>query len=238
MTDADSLMIAFEILRENSQLSLYGPHYNISPSRNNSPVDVSDNLNLTFIPIVKHSEQGRTLSLAIWPLIPFWLSGVVPKFSTANARSETITEKASYKHAWRRQQRCIVPATGFYEWQSIAELTHKQPWHIQHAEQAIMGFAGIWERSEDVNDDEIESCAIITTKANKLMAEIHNPGNRMPVIIDAQDREQWLCGNHNDADELLKTYRNDGLTAHPISRRINNPKFDSPECITPTEIGE
>ena len=236
LTDVDTLLTAFEILSHRSELSAYKPHYNISPSPKNKSIDLASNF-LTRIPIIRLDQHDRKiLRNAIWPLVPVWSRGMIPKYSTANARSETMTTAASYKSAWTNSRRCLIPATGFYEWQVAGNGKPKQPWHIRHKNQTIMSFAGLWERGYTDAGEEFESCTIVTTEANELMAKIHNTNKRMPVIIDPEFRDVWISKDHDAARQLARTYNDGYLHADPISTRINNPQYSDPDCVECVEI--
>ncbi len=237
MTDAESLMTAFGVIRENSRISFFEPQFNIAPSRQNAAIGAESERFINRIPIVRIEDSSRTLKFAIWPLIPVWAQAVVPKYSTANARSETLASLASYRNAWNRKQRCLIPATGFYEWQSVSGSPRKQPWHIWHSERSLIAFAGLWESSRGVDGERVESCTIVTTGANRLMSEIHNTRRRMPVIIDPQLFDQWLEGDCSEAEALMCRYPDDKLNAVPVSTKVNNPTFNSRECVAPADIG-
>lgn len=239
LTDVDALMTTFGILESNVELEHFEPRYNISPSKTNSEISSSGSSNLTLIPMVRLGDDNQlVLKNAIWPLIPMWAGSTVPKYSTANARSETMTTRSSYRNAWKNFRRCIVPATGFYEWQVVEGQRIKQPWHIRHQKQSVMGFAGLWERSWTDDGQPFESCTIVTTQANELMARIHNTNHRMPVIVDPELREVWLGDDNDSALELTVPYRNGELTADPISSRINNPKYNEQDCLDRIDLAD
>jgi putative SOS response-associated peptidase YedK len=126
-----------------------------------------------------------------WGLVPFFAHGATPKYSTINARAETLATAASYRMPWRRGQRCILPAAGFYEWQLAADGS-KIPWFIRTADQEVFGFAGLWDRSVGTDGTELLSCTIVTLPANALLARIHNVKQRMPAILDRGDQADWL----------------------------------------------
>ncbi len=236
LTDVETLMSTFEILRDDITFEEYTPQYNISPSPRNTPINTENFENLSYIPIIVSSQSGRrAMQSALWPLVPSWAGDTVPKYSTANARSETMAELASFRNSWRRSQRCLIPASGFYEWQKLPEQQHKQPWHIHHKDQRLMSFAGLWETGKSMEGQPFVSCAIITTQANQLMSEIHNTNQRMPVIIEPEDRDIWLTGTASEAVSLATTYRDGSLTANPISTKINNPRYTKSDCIEPVE---
>jgi len=118
-----------------------------------------------------------------WGLIPFWAKGFQPKYSTINSTIEKLTQAATWRGPWSRGRRCILPATGFYEWKVQADGKTKQPYYITANDQAIFGFAGLWDRSKRDDGTTIESCTFVTMPASKLMSEIHNAKQRMPAIV-------------------------------------------------------
>jgi putative SOS response-associated peptidase YedK len=143
-----------------------------------------------------------------------------------NARAETLNEKPTFKHPFRRQ-RCIIPADGFYEWKKT---DGKQPYRIKLKSGELFGFAGLWDRWER-DGQEVYSCTIITTEPNELMASIHN---RMPVILDRKDENDWLNSNIDDTDFLrtfLRPYNEDEMEAYPVSTQVNSPKNNYPSLI-------
>ena len=232
LTDAEALLSIFEIMNVDFELKAYTHQYNISPSPRNTQINEENAQKLTQIPIVVGNKHGqKTMLSAIWPLVPLWAGDCVPKYSTANARSETMTQKASFRNSWRKSQRCLIPASGFYEWQKLPDQPRKQPWHIYHTEQSVMSFAGLWEKGTNTEGESFVSCAIITTQANEMMSEIHNTNHRMPVIIDPQFRELWLTGESQEAYSLAATYGDGSLKADRISTKINNPRYTKNDCI-------
>ncbi len=236
LTGASVLRKTFGIIEDNCSLSDYEPSFNVSPSPKNTPINSQSMPDLTRIPIVRiSSESDRMLQLAIWPLIPTWASNCVPNYSTANARAETAAAKPSFRNVWRRSQRCLIPADGFYEWQNVEFQKNKQPWHIRHKKYSIMSFAGIWEAGQTDQGESFISCAVMTAPANALMRRIHNSNHRMPVIIDPENYDQWLCGNQAAAAALAVTYEDGRLAAIPVSEKINNPKYAGSDCIDPLE---
>jgi putative SOS response-associated peptidase YedK len=144
-----------------------------------------------------------------------------------NARSETVTEKASFRNAFKRR-RCIVPASGFYEWQK--QNGEKQPMYIQPTDEPLFAFAGLWETWHSPDGGELESCTILTTTPNELMGQIHN---RMPVLLEPEDYEDWL--EPGDEPEqglhLLRPFPPHKMAAYPVSTIVNNPRNDVPDCI-------
>ena len=125
----DALDVLYSIIGEDG----FEPRYNISPSEPPLPAGSrrASPRRITRVPIVLQRGDEFVGEDAIWPLIPVWARGEVPKYSTANARSEEMADKNAYRNAWKREQRCLIYATGFYEWQARPGLRTKQPWHIR-----------------------------------------------------------------------------------------------------------
>ena len=191
------------------------PRYNVAPTQN--------------VPVVRLQDGERELAMLRWGLIPSWAKDPEIGNRMINARAETVAEKPAFRAAFRRR-RCLVVADGFYEWQRRPH-NPKQPYFITLADGGPFGFAGLWERWEDrIEGYPVESCTIVTTMANELLAPIHE---RMPVIIDRSDFNAWLdcSGNPAIAQALLAPYPVEPLSAYPISTRINNVKNDDPACI-------
>ena len=129
-----------------------------------------------------------------WGLIPYWAKDISIQKSTLNARIETLAEKASFKNAI--QNRCLIPATGFYEWQWLDEKgKNKQKYLIQNYDNTLFSFAGITSQWIDKATGEIKNtCCILTTQANEIMSKIHNTKQRMPVILAEKNEADWLNG--------------------------------------------
>jgi len=145
-----------------------------------------------------------------------------------NARADSVAIKPSFRSAFKRSW-CLVVADGFYEWQKTAEGA-KQPYCIRLKDSrpfAIAGLAEHWHRGDQV----IDSCALITTDANELMASIHN---RMPVILSPPDYDKWLDPELQDKEqltELLRPYPAGDLLAYPVSKTVNNPRNETAACV-------
>jgi putative SOS response-associated peptidase YedK len=180
-------------------------------------------------PVVRHDAEttGRRLETIRWGLTPPWSKGRRP---IINARSETIAEKPSFREAFR-QRRCLVPATGFFEWQKLGKAT--QPFCIRRRDRAVFALAGIWDRFRDDDGNPVEAFAILTTGPNKTMSPVHD---RMPVILDATDYSTWLepaLETITPLETLLVPAADDLLVAYPISNRVNSPANDDPSCVEP-----
>lgn len=175
-------------------------------------------------------SAGRELTLLHWGLVPFWSKDKKIGYRTINARAETVASKPTFRAAFRHR-RCLIPADGFYEWQT--QPGGKQPYYITLQEQGLFAFAGLWEQWRGDNDEVLESCTLIVTEANALMQPIHH---RMPVILDPKDYDTWLDPANAAKREpaaLLKPYPAQRMAAYPVSREVNNPKHTDASCIAP-----
>lgn len=175
------------------------------------------------------NDQRDELVLYKWGLIPSWSKDPTIGGRMINARSETLEEKASFKTPLRRK-RCIVPVSGFYEWQ--AREGGKFPIYIYPKAQPIFALAGLWDSWRDpVSGDELRTFTIITTAANGFMRQYHE---RMPVILRREDYDLWLSPAEKTPDQLrplLRPFDEDALTAHEVSRAVNTPAVDNPTLI-------
>jgi putative SOS response-associated peptidase YedK len=206
---------------------LHGPPAWVTVSYNIAPTQQ--------VPIMRMRDGKPEAAMVRWGLIPAFARGEPGKFSTINARVESFESAASYRSPWRRGQRCIQPASGFYEWHVDAQ-GRKSPYLITVADQEVFGFAALWERSVRHDGTVVESCAHITLPANGLMADIHNGGahpGRMPAILRREDQEAWLGGSLQEARSVLAPYPADLMVAHPVSTRVNSVRNNDPELIEP-----
>jgi putative SOS response-associated peptidase YedK len=187
------------------------------------------------VPVVRMADGEREGAMLRWGLVPFFAKGVPPKYSTINATIEKLIDEASWRGPWKRGQRCILPAQGFYEWH-VNEDGSKTPFYITCADQPVFGFAGLWDSSRSAEGTVLESCTIITMPPNPLLAEIHNVKQRMPAILQAQDVDAWLTGSVDDARATLKPYPADSMVAWPVSRQVNTPKNNHSGLIAPESV--
>jgi putative SOS response-associated peptidase YedK len=135
-----------------------------------------------------------------------------------NARGETVAEKPSFRSAFK-YRRCIIPASGFYEWKSDNRV--KYPWYINLKSSEPLAFAGLWEKWKSENGEPVESCCIITTTANTIMEPIHD---RMPVVLTPGQWSDWLAPQERQTDKLLamiRPYNAGAMQAWPVSRDLN-----------------
>ena len=189
------------------------------------------------VPILREIRGERRGSTVRWGLIPFFARGEAPKYSTINARIETVDTAASYRGPSRRGQRCLQFACGFFEWHVDAQ-RRKAPYYIHLSDQPIFAFAGLWDRSIKPDGSAIESCVHITMPANGLMQEIHNTGNnphRMPAILRREDQEAWLKGSMDEARAVLKQYDAGLMVAFEVSTAVNSPKNNDEKLIEPID---
>lgn len=187
------------------------------------------------VPVVRAAGGVREGVMLRWGLVPFFAKGIPPKFSTINARMESVETAPSYRGAWRRGQRCIQVAAGFYEWHVGAD-GRKQPFFIHLADREIFGFAALWDRSFTADGTVIESCAHITMPGNALLRDIHNAGShpyRMPAILRSEGHDAWLSGTLDEARKVIVQYPSDLMVAYAVSPRVNTPKNDDSSLIEP-----
>jgi putative SOS response-associated peptidase YedK len=183
-----------------------------------------------------HAAKIREWALVQWGLVPSWSKDPSIGARLINARSETAAEKPSFRSALRRR-RCLIPASGFYEWQRRPN--GKQPYVIGMADGNPFAFAGLWEHWHGLDGSELETCTVLTTEANELMAPIHD---RMPVILEPQDYADWLGTGEDSApaevaqlQHLMRPYPADQMKAYPVSNYVNDPRHEGAECIRPTD---
>jgi putative SOS response-associated peptidase YedK len=191
------------------------PRYNIAPTQ---PI------------LVVANNRPDRFEHFHWGLIPSWAKDPAVGNRMINARAETLAEKPAFRTALRRR-RCLVPADGFYEWKKDPDGKTKTPMHIRMKGGDVFAFAGLWDAWHADDGSVIPSCTLITTEPNKLLADIHD---RMPVIIQREDYQRWLDPRERDASELaemLKPYPASEMEARPVSRTVNSPKNDSPDCM-------
>lgn len=196
------------------------PRYNIAPTQ---PI--------MAVRLEPHTGK-RELTALQWGLIPSWSKDPKMGSRLINARAETAAEKPAFRAAFRRR-RCLIPASGFYEWQQLTNNgKKKQPMYVHAADGRPFGLAGLWESWHSGDGSVIESCTILTTNANRLMAPIHD---RMPLIIEPADYDSWLDPDlePDEALHLLRPYPAEKMVAYPVSTLVNSAHNEQPECIEP-----
>jgi putative SOS response-associated peptidase YedK len=182
------------------------------------------------IPIVRLVEGKRQFALVRWGLLPSWVKD--PKTFTLliNARGEGVTDKPAFRAAMKRR-RCLIPADGFYEWQKAGE--RKRPFYVHAKSGKPLAFAGLWETWTGPNGEELDTAAIVTTRANRTLAPIHD---RMPVIVPPEAFDLWLNSNEVDATTaaaLIAPAPDGLLEAYEISTAVNRTANDNPKVIEP-----
>jgi putative SOS response-associated peptidase YedK len=205
--DAEALLDAFGVLI-NEMDEYKGALYNVAPT--------------STVPIVLDKHDSRTLTGAHWGLVPQWASDKKMAFRMINARAETIAEKPSFRSPVQKS-RCIVPVSGWYEWRKEGAV--KQPYYFKTGE--TLGLAGIFTWNAQL---QLLSCSIITTEANPVAADIHH---RMPVILAAQNYEQWLDrkAGYDSVEAYLKPYTGNDLGVSKVSTRVNNARYKESDVL-------
>jgi len=194
----------------------FPPRYNIAPTQP--------------IAIVRIFEGKRQFALVRWGLLPRWVKD--PKAFTLliNARGESVNDKPAFDAAMK-YRRCLIPADGFYEWKAAG--ARKQPYYVRAKSGAPLAFAGLWETWTGPNGEELETAAIITTRANPDIADIHE---RMPVIVPPEAFDLWLNCKDVDAEtaaSLIAPAQEDLLEAHEVSTAVNRTANDNPKLVEP-----
>ena len=191
------------------------PRYNIAPTE---PVAA-----------IRVCSARRVFEHRRWGLVPAWArdAGGPPLF---NARAETLARKPAFRDAFRLR-RCLVPADGFYEWRAVSG--RRQPFHLRRADGAPFAMAGLYERWRPAGGEALESCTVITTAANALLAPLHD---RMPVVLPAEAWEAWLDPTGRDVEALspwLRPAPEAGWLAYPVDPRVNQARHDEPGNVEP-----
>lgn len=207
---------AFRTLFRYPEQPNFPPRYNVAPTQP--------------IPVVRLNEGARQFTLMRWGLLPSWVKDPKIFALLINARGESVTQKPAFRAAMKRR-RCLIPADGFYEWKSVAG--RKVPYFVRAGSGAPLAFAGLWETWTGPDGEEIDTAAIVTTSANRAVADIHG---RMPVIIPPEAFDLWLdCVNVDavTASALIVPAPNDLLEAHEVSTAVNRTANDNPKLLEP-----
>ncbi len=180
------------------------------------------------VAVVPNTAEPR-VEFFHWGFVPSWAKDPSIGNRMINARAETLAAKPVFRNALKRR-RCLIPTDGFYEWKRNPDGT-KTPMYIRMKSGNPFAFAGLWEKWHAPDGSEVRSCTIVTGKPNALVRDIHD---RMPVIIPGELYQRWLDPAEVPADAveaMLAPYPADEMVAHPVSRAVNNPKTDAPNCI-------
>jgi putative SOS response-associated peptidase YedK len=194
----------------------FPPRYNVAPTQ---PV-----------PIVRVVEGKRQFALVRWGFIPSWVKDPRGFSLLINARGESLNDKPAFRAALRRR-RCLFPADGFYDWRREGERT--TPYYVRLRAGGPMAFAGLWENWMGPHGEEMETAAIVTTRANRMLAPIHP---RMPVIVPPQAFDLWLDSANVDAETaaaLIAPAPEGVLDVHEVSPAVNRTANDAPDLIEP-----
>jgi len=170
--------------------------------------------------------ESRRVGQLRWGLVPSFAKDARGGPRAINARAETVHVRPAFRSAFRRR-RCLIIADGFYEWRRDGAA--RVPFLARPRDTRPLAFAGLWDRWRGPDGQELTSCAIVTCPANADLATVHD---RMPVILDREARERWLApGQEAEAlQALLRTYLDGALEVYEVSRLVNSPRNDVPEC--------
>lgn len=211
------------------------PRYNLAPFQN--------------LPVFTLETRGTNpenskihLKEAFWDLIPSYTKDIKTKYKMINLKVETITDpNKPYWNRLLKAHRCLIPTTGFYEWQVIQGQKTKQPFYLYAKNKKPFFLAGLWDEWKSPEGEVIPSFTILTCPANPFVAKIHNDKKRMPVILDPTDQATWLNPKIHDVETLSKIllpYPPQKMEAYPVSTWINTAKNDDPKCIEPMTTGQ
>ncbi len=224
--------IALQFDAENKPDAFIPAQWNISPTQ---PILIVNGTN--------PSGEKREVSKVLWGLVPSWSEDTSRASNAINARVESISDKPSFRSAFRKR-RCIIPATGYFEWATeLGQYKPKQPFYIYNEDNSLLAMAGIYEEwISPVTRNPLTSAAIITRESVGVIAPIHH---RMPVLLPKDRWATWLSTdslNESEVQEylaLLETPKPDaGLVFRPVSSAVNNARNVGPELIAGVELGE
>ncbi|MBO0960229.1 SOS response-associated peptidase [Neobacillus sp. MM2021_6] len=194
---------------------LYSPSFNIAPSQ-------------AVIAVINDGTRNR-MGFLKWGLVPPWAKDMSIGHKMINARAETITEKPSFRNAFKKK-RCLVIADSFFEWKRQEDQS-KTPMRIKLKSDELFAMAGIWECWKSQDGKALYTCSVITTGPNELMKSIHD---RMPVIVKREDEKMWLDPSLSDYDKLeslLVPFDDHLMESYEVSPLVNSPKNNRPELI-------
>jgi putative SOS response-associated peptidase YedK len=205
--------------------SYFTERYNVTPQQGNPAA---------YVPVIRHGAAGESELVTMqWWLLPYWSKEPRIKFSTFNARTDKVSSAASYRVPFRKR-RCLIPALGWFEWQTTP--AGKMKWWLHKPDRGVLSFAGLWDRWHR-GDEVIESCTIIVGEANSAMTHVHD---RMPVIIQPEDEAFWLDTSIDAVaalEAVLKPPPDDLITAHPV-RSDKRPRDADATLIDPLDTAD
>jgi len=209
-SDPSTLSRLFAVVEDEVTAVQADAQYNIAPSQNILAVRYN------------HNTLRNEFVRMKWGLIPEWAKKPDTKYSTFNARSEDVTMKPAFRSAYRKNQRCLIPTTGFYEWKGAKG--QKQAYFIYCRNTPVFALAGLWDHRAQEGES-LTSCTILTIQANELVSACHDRP-RMPVIIREEDYEKWLTFPE-PVPELMKTFPSEEMSAHPVNSNIFKSKEEN-----------
>jgi len=192
------------------------PRYNIAPTQRTL--------------VIRNEDNTRCAMLQRWGYIPSWRKPGEKGPEPINARSETAGTSRLFADSLKRR-RCIVPASGFFEWQAVKDQRAKRPHHIEPVASEVFALAGLWSRWSPPDADAVETFTILTCSPNDVMQPIHN---RMPVILPAESIDAWLDPAIDDVSKvsaMLRPAPKASIMAREVTTHVNNPKHDDARCI-------
>jgi putative SOS response-associated peptidase YedK len=216
LSDTQQLSLRFEV-EPGDEHDLI-PRYNVAPTQ--------------MIPVIVEEDRRRVLRMMRWGFRPAWKQVSAGAPDPINARAETLMERPMFRPAVAKR-RCLVPADGFYEWKAEPGAKGKQPFYIHLKDGSLFAFAGLYVDGRDDEGLPIQTCAIITTGPNELMAEIHN---RMPAILERDAEQAWLDPELSEPEvvlPLLHPYPAADMDLYPVSSRVSSARNEGPDLIEP-----
>ncbi|MBK8914829.1 MAG: SOS response-associated peptidase [Phycisphaerales bacterium] len=230
LTDAQQLAAEFGL----AEAVAFVQRYNIAPTQEVPVVRILQDAAGQEMAVIRQQEPGgeRRLDVLRWGLVPHWSRDPKPVFRMINARAETVATQPAFRDAFRRR-RCIVPASGFFEWQRLMKdgKEVKLPHYIRRRDGRPLALAGLWDRWQGADGVVVESFTIVTCEANELVRSLHD---RMPVILDRADYGLWLdpASRPEDLLGLLRPCPAEWLMEGRVNPVVNNPRNDVPDCIS------
>ena len=191
------------------------PHYNVTPGQDVAAVRVD-------------RDGVRRLRALRWGLIPFWAKDATIGRRLINARLDGLAGKPAFREALTRR-RCLIPASGFYEW-GVDPAGKKQPFFVRARGEPLLAIAGLWERWRSPSGEPLETCVIVTTEANEVLAPIHD---RMPVLLSRAVQDVWLDPSSDVATIAELAADGPELEAWPVGSAVNDPRNDDERVLAP-----
>jgi putative SOS response-associated peptidase YedK len=195
-----------------------GPRHNICPTQD--------------VAVVIAAEGRRRVGPMRWGFLPHWYKGLADGPLLINARAETLAEKPAFRAA-ARARRCLIPASGFYEWTKDAD-GQRLPWYIHPSAGGVLAFGGVWQMWAGPEGAKLATCAIVTCAASAEIAHIHH---RMPLVLAQSDWPLWLGEAGTGAARLMGPAPDGTLASHRVDPRVNSNRAEGPGLIDPLDAG-